>query len=567
MEEMDSSSLHTELARFAPNARTLLVAVSGGGDSVALLRLLHRIAGRPYTLHVAHFDHALRPESAEEAQFVRVLCDDLELPLTFQRIDVGSIAAKRGWNLEDAARRLRYPFLLRTAKRVGADAVLTAHTEDDNAETVLMQLLRGSAFLRGISERQGNVVRPLLTTSRQALRAYLNDLGQSWLEDPSNLDLGRTRAWVRHVVLPLLEARYPAVQAVLSRQARVQRGAGTFLEEQARSLIGVDGLELASLRRAPPALTLTALHRFLQEAGIRTDLALLERLQSALAAEHPVRLALPRAKTARLAYGRLEVIPSAQSQESSPAEPATTLPVEVDSERLDLEKLFYRTRTPGDWMRLAGGRKKLSDVLIDAKVPREARDTLRLLAVSPTGPSEILWVEGVATAARASRSQKALETPLQPDIDEGFMARALELARQAAQSGEVPVGALIVREGVILAQASNTTREDHDPTAHAELKAVRSAAHALGDWRLEGCTLYVTLEPCPMCLGAILTAHVPRLVYGAVNRREGALGGVADLRQHDWKRSLEVRGGVKADEASRLLSAFFGSRRAEKTSP
>ena len=191
-------------------------------------------------------------------------------------------------------------------------------------------------------------------------------------------------------------------------------------------------------------------------------------------------------------------------------------------------------------------------MLIDRKVPRERRDGLAVLATAPVGPSEVLWLEGVATDVRVAGAD--------PDVP--WMRRALMQAERAAQAGEVPVGAVVVCGGEIVAAAFNTTRSDADPTAHAELKALREAARVLGDWRLGGCTLFVTLEPCPMCFGAALSAHLSRVVYGATNHREGALGGTADLREQPWKRTLEVRGGVLARDAERLLQAFFASQRA-----
>jgi tRNA(adenine34) deaminase len=127
----------------------------------------------------------------------------------------------------------------------------------------------------------------------------------------------------------------------------------------------------------------------------------------------------------------------------------------------------------------------------------------------------------------------------------------------------VPVGAVVVKDGKLVGAASNLTETARDPTAHAEMLALRRAAEALGDWRLGGCTLYVSLEPCAMCYGAMLQAQLSRLVYGADNRREGAAGTVLDLADYGLKHRLERRSGVLAKEASALLSRFFQSRRAE----
>lgn len=548
---MDVSPVLQRLEALAPGARTLLVAVSGGGDSVALLRLLE---GGPHRLVVAHVDHALRPGSADEAAFVGALCEARGLPCHTTRLEVARIAGERGWNLEDAARRLRYDFLARTAKRLGADAILTAHTQDDHAETVLMQLLRGAAHATGIPAQRGLVVRPLLGVSRRRLRDYLEGLKQPFLEDETNTDTRRTRAWLRHEVLPQLALRYPDVSEKLARFAELQREQADVLQAQAQRLFRDGGLELARLRHEPPALQRTAVATLLQDAGVAPDTLHLEQIRRSLTVTTPTRLSLPKNKHARIAYGRLEIVSDAVSQ-PLPSDLPATLPTDLDPTKLAaFPKLYRRTRAPGDYIRLAGGSKKLSDLLIDRKVPRELRDSLAVLATDPVGPSEVLWVEGVATDVRVARAR--------PDPDVTWMQQALAQAERAALAGEVPVGAVVVRGDALLAAAANTTRSDADPTAHAELKALREAARVLGDWRLEGCTLYVTLEPCPMCFGAVLSAHLSRVVCGATNHREGALGGVADLREHPWKRTLTVRAGVLARDAERLLEDFFASQRA-----
>src|SRR5690606_16772032 len=126
---------------------------------------------------------------------------------------------------------------------------------------------------------------------------------------------------------------------------------------------------------------------------------------------------------------------------------------------------------------------------------------------------------------------------------------------------ELPVGAVVARGDEVIGAAANRTEADDDPSAHAELLALREAARATGDWRLEGATLYVTLEPCPMCFGAVLQTRVARVVYGADNRREGALGSVMDLRYGKWKRRPAVQRGVLASESAELLHDFFATRR------
>ena len=142
------------------------------------------------------------------------------------------------------------------------------------------------------------------------------------------------------------------------------------------------------------------------------------------------------------------------------------------------------------------------------------------------------------------------------------MRAALDEARSAAASGDVPVGAVVVQGDVVLARAANRTARDQDPTAHAELLAIRAASAALASWRLEGCTLYVTLEPCAMCAGAIVLGRVSRVVIGAWDPKAGMAGSIGDLLRHPrLNHRPEVAGGVLEDECGALLREFFAARR------
>ncbi|HEX7941628.1 MAG TPA: tRNA adenosine(34) deaminase TadA [Gemmatimonadaceae bacterium] len=146
--------------------------------------------------------------------------------------------------------------------------------------------------------------------------------------------------------------------------------------------------------------------------------------------------------------------------------------------------------------------------------------------------------------------------------DARWMRAALDEARSAAASGDVPVGAVVVQGDVVVARAANRTVRDQDPTAHAELLAIRAASAALGSWRLEGCTLYVTLEPCAMCAGAIVLGRVPRVVIGAWDPKAGMAGSIGDLLRHPrLNHRPEVAGGVLEDECGALLRDFFAARR------
>ncbi len=141
------------------------------------------------------------------------------------------------------------------------------------------------------------------------------------------------------------------------------------------------------------------------------------------------------------------------------------------------------------------------------------------------------------------------------------MGLALEEARAAAQAGDVPVGAVVVIDGVVRGRGRNRREADHDPTAHAEVEALRSAARALGHWRVEG-TLYVTHEPCPMCAGAIVNARVARLVFGCTNPKAGAVVTLYQIPTDPrLNHRLDVEGGVRADECAAALRAFFAELR------
>lgn len=146
--------------------------------------------------------------------------------------------------------------------------------------------------------------------------------------------------------------------------------------------------------------------------------------------------------------------------------------------------------------------------------------------------------------------------------DEKWMREALLLARQAEAAGEVPVGAVLVKDGILLGSGWNQPIGAHDPTAHAEVMALRAAAKSVGNYRLTGSTLYVTLEPCAMCAGAMVHARVAKLVYGAADPKTGAAGSVFDLTRTDkLNHRLEVEGGVLAEECGGLLREFFSRKR------
>lgn len=151
-------------------------------------------------------------------------------------------------------------------------------------------------------------------------------------------------------------------------------------------------------------------------------------------------------------------------------------------------------------------------------------------------------------------------------MHEEYMRQALDLARQAAACGEVPVGCVIVKDGAVVGRGRNRREERQAAWSHAEMEAMAQANRALGTWRLDGCTLYVTLEPCPMCAGAILNARIPKVFYGARDSTFGACGGVTNLFMEQFPHRPALVGGILAEDCQAVLAEFFEKLRQGKPS-
>ena len=146
-------------------------------------------------------------------------------------------------------------------------------------------------------------------------------------------------------------------------------------------------------------------------------------------------------------------------------------------------------------------------------------------------------------------------------MDKRFMQRALELAKQAAALGEVPVGAVIVKDGKIIATGKNEREAKQNALSHAEIEAINNACNALGSWRLDDCEMYVTLEPCPMCAGAIINSRIKTLVFGAYDLKAGSIDSVVNLCDKPYNHKVEVYGGICEEECLEVLKDFFGELR------
>jgi tRNA(Ile)-lysidine synthase len=530
----------------------VLLAVSGGLDSVTLLHLLHET---DLDFVVGHLDHGIRPESSDDAGFVQDLCSSLNVSFELERVNVPEIAAKRGWGLEETARKLRYDFLTRAAKKTGSSAILTAHTQNDNAETVLMQLLRGTVRATGIPPRRERILRPMLGISRAELHAHALEHDLHWREDASNTDTRFTRNWIRHEVLPLLETRNPNVYTKLAEHAELMRDENALLEDGTARVP-----TWADWRQEPVALQRRLIRRSLETANIVPDLEHIETIREALSAGKVTRVSLPQDKTGLVQAGSLRIF------EPNPQTASLEWPA-FDFSGFPWAKL--RTRAPGDRIRLSGGTRKLSDLLIDRKIPREERDQVGIVAQN----SEVLWVglEPPVLDVRIGSLQ---------DHEFKAMTEALELAREAFDAGEVPVGAVVIQRlesgflpvkleddakfksnnsvmFEVVGRGCNRSKQGADMTLHAELEAIRDACRNLRTAHLTDCTLVVTLEPCLMCLGAVLESRISRVVFAARNPKNGALGGVIDATRADWTHTFQVRSGLLEAQSAKLLEQFF----------
>ncbi len=277
MEQQFTHNL-TQACALAPGSHVLM-AVSGGADSVAMLRLFVSVrADFPLKLSCAHVEHGIRGgDSLEDLAFVRMLCERENIPFYAAHVDAPGYAKANGCGLEDAARTLRYDFLERTADTVGADVIALAHHAGDQAETVLMRASRGSD-VRGLCAmrmRRGRLIRPLLDLEQKDLRAYLASIGQSWREDATNADTAYTRNALRRDVLPALERVVPGAGGALCRLSRAAQRDEAYFDIQLDALdIPIihlaDGAALEKRRLLPlhPALLSRLLVRAIARAGI-----------------------------------------------------------------------------------------------------------------------------------------------------------------------------------------------------------------------------------------------------------------------------------------------------------
>lgn len=417
-----------------------LVGVSGGADSVALLRALSRLR-RPRCLRlvVAHLNHQLRGRAAAaDARFVVALARRLHVPCVVERAEVTALAEAHGWSVEQAAREARLAFFQRLACRLGAQGVVLAHTRDDQAETLLLRLLRGAGGqglggMRTVSQVRGlSLLRPLLDVARSELRDYLRSLRQRWREDASNADPRYLRNVIRLQVLPVLErVTGRQVAAPLARTAALLAEEDAYWADLVQAAAGRCGAgpvwRADLLTREPIPLQRRLLVAALWDAGACADFEMVERVRGLLAAPaiqadvggglRAVRcggeLRLERAAEAdSLPSLALPVGVEIRSAEwgiialcrrvRTPARPMRGVPgalparVALDARRVAEVTLAIRAWRAGDRMRPAGGRgsRKLQDLFADAKLPRADRHRIPVLVAD----DQPIWLPGFRVA-------------------------------------------------------------------------------------------------------------------------------------------------------------------------
>ncbi|MBI4202646.1 MAG: tRNA lysidine(34) synthetase TilS [Chloroflexi bacterium] len=470
------SSLHTRVEQglgqaglLEPAGQAIIAAVSGGPDSLALLYVLHDLSQwQPFTIRAAHLDHGLRgEEGAADAGFVEKTCHNLGVPFHTERADVAALGRRLGLSLEAAAREARYDFLARVAGETRAAAVSTGHTQDDQAETVLLHLLRGTGLrgLRGMlplsrwrsrdGGRQAVVVRPLLGMTRQETEGFCRERGLEPRWDTSNAEERFLRNRLRHEVIPLFQQINPKAREALAHLAVSAARDMAYLSEQ------VDAVWPQVISRRPrglyigrqeflrlhPSLQAHLLHRAYAEiAGEAAELnfSQIEAMLSAAAQGAGREVTLPRGLRCFTTYDGLLLAWDAPAPEW-PSIPLTEVAVPGETRvqgwqaearltaaeglavkglgddpyhaYLDAdaagERLWLRTRQPGDRFHPLGlpGAKKLKEFLIDAHIPHHERDGVPLLV----GQQGIVWVAGwrIAHWARVTEeTRRVLEVRL-----------------------------------------------------------------------------------------------------------------------------------------------------------
>lgn len=434
--------LYMEQNQMVSFGETLLAGVSGGADSTCLLVVLHALADQMgFKVAAVHMNHGIRPEAAEDAEYVRQLCDSLNVPFYLVQTDVPALAAELGLTEEEAGRKARYEAFEKKADEIGAARIAIAHNRNDLAETMLLNLFRGSGLhgAGGIRPVRGRIIRPLLDTERQEIETYLKEKKTAHVTDLTNLEDGHTRNRIRHHILSYAQEEINA-QAVLhlSQAAQEIAQADAYIRDQAFSALKCCKLEtgavpdticldLNSLDRYPELIIRNVFLLCLEQLiPHRKDISashILLLLKLAEGADGSAQASLPCGITAERRYRQLRIGRS-QPEEKKKAVCVSILPgekskvtvpglgnVEVSvfpyqrdqiipgnayTKWFDYDKiqatLVFRPRKTGDFLVIddRNNRQSMKKYMINEKIPAAERDIIYVLADG----SHILWIPG-----------------------------------------------------------------------------------------------------------------------------------------------------------------------------
>ncbi len=431
----------------------VLIALSGGADSVCLFKALQKLQKQwQITLVAAHVHHGLRGKDADaDEAFVRKLCAESNVPLFVKHADVALMAKEAGVGIEDMGRRVRYAFFEEILRKENLNKIATAHHAGDNVETVLMRLMRGTGplGLGGIPYQNGAVIRPLLKATRAEIETFLHEEGLQWQTDSTNEETVFTRNRIRHQLIPLIEREYnPNFQQRFTEQIELYAACGAYIKNETKDLFNRVAMPVTGgysfcckeLQSVSPFLVQTLLYDVissLQEepevgmAAVKSAYQLLNKSQG--------KADLGRRITAQICHGKLYIqkermqhsfeyiiepqgavfIPEAEQTVSfeetiGVSQEKSGKVVFLNPEALQGKKLYFRSRKEGDYFYPSGmgGRQKLKDFFINNKVPAFMRDAVPIL----TADDDVVWVVGYRADERylaKSNQKKTLRLSLE----------------------------------------------------------------------------------------------------------------------------------------------------------
>ncbi|MBQ7505460.1 MAG: tRNA lysidine(34) synthetase TilS [Ruminococcus sp.] len=393
------------------NGDSLIVALSGGADSVSLLNALIELKDEyNLTIYAAHLNHNLRGNEANrDEDFVRKICRNIDIKLFVKSVDIRSLAKERKQSEELCGRDERYKFFNELSEKLGAK-VATAHTASDNAETVIFNLTRGAGIngLSGIAPVRDSIIRPLIYVTRDEVEAYCAGKSLDFVTDSTNLQDEYTRNKIRHSIIPVLKELNPDFENTVTRESDMLRGVNSFIElktdEAIEQIKAENGYDSKLLSKFPEALRLSVIFKLCKLNTSEVDYKAVKLIDDSLDGGA---VTLESGLTAVCKQGTLRFVKDREEDYFSEIE------LKLDSSFIykgkeysvkelkpEDKKIVFRTRRAGDTFTLPRRNitKTVKKLLNELKIPEENRDSLILAACG----SEVLWIEGIGVSRRAS---------------------------------------------------------------------------------------------------------------------------------------------------------------------